>query len=160
VSKTTMTAAFAVMMAASMPLAYAQTATTTDAHRSPAVEHGSITTNHVMPGQIRATDMNGATVYDTQNKNIGDIKDLIVDQDGRIGAVVLNVGSTLGVGGRLVAISMSDLKVTTDSNNKPRFTVGRTEDQLKSAQTFTLNREQTNTGSSAPPATTPADRSR
>jgi sporulation protein YlmC with PRC-barrel domain len=153
-----MTAAFAVAMAATMPMAFAQTATTTEVHGTTAAEHATITTNHVMPGQLRVTDMNGATVYDTQNKNIGDIKDVIVDRDGRIGAVILNVGSTMGMGGRLVAVGMSDLKVTTDSSNKPRFTVDRTESQLKSAQTFTLNRETTNSGSSAPPATTPAER--
>jgi sporulation protein YlmC with PRC-barrel domain len=151
VSKTTMIA-FAAALVASMPMAIAQTAKTTDERPATLVDRAAVTSNHLMPGQIRVTDMDGATVYDTSNKNIGDIKDIILDKDGRVAAVVLNVGSSLGIGGRLVAVTMNDLRVTQDSNNKPRFTVDRTEDQLKSAQTFSLNSPATSTGSSTPPA--------
>ena len=76
-SRTTMTAAFAVILAASMPIAYA--ADTNTAATPPTVTttvHTSVPVNHIMPGQIRATQMNGATVYDAQGKNIGDIKDM------------------------------------------------------------------------------------
>jgi sporulation protein YlmC with PRC-barrel domain len=158
VSKTTMIA-LAATLAASMP-AFAQTAKMTDERPAAVADHAAVTSNHVMPGQIRVTDMDGATIYDTNNKNIGDIKDIILDKDGRVAAVVLNVGSSLGIGGRLVAVSMNDLRVTQDSNNKPRFTVDRSEDQLKSAQTFSLTAPATSTGSSTPPATAPATKER
>jgi len=115
-----------------------------------------------MPEQIRMTQMNGATVYDSQNQNIGDVKDIILDRDGRVAAVVLNVGATLGVGGKYVAVTMKDIKVTKDANDKPRFAVGMTKEQLKSAQTYDLN--ETKSGTSEPPAnrppTPPADRAR
>ena len=140
-SKTTMTAAFAAMMAIAAPLAVAQTAAT----------HASVGANHIMPGQIRATDMNGATVYDARNKNLGDVKDIVLDRDGRVAAVVLNVGSTVGIGGKLVAVPMSDLKVSFDNNNKPKFSISMTEDQLKSAQAYDLNPKNANTGSSTEP---------
>ena len=48
---------------------------------------------------------------------------------------------------------MSDVKVTSD-NNKPRFTIMLTKDQLKAAQAYELNEK---SGTSAPP---PADRTR
>src|SRR5438477_4308527 len=91
---TTMTAAFAVMMAATMAMANAQTgqqtgqtttspppasSTTSTMGKSTAEEHKSVSANHLMPGQIRATDMNGASVYDKDNQKIGDIKDIILD---------------------------------------------------------------------------------
>ena len=117
-----------------------------------------MTANHLLPGQIRATQMNGATVYDGQNQNLGDIKDIILDRDGRIAAVVLNVGATLGVGGRYVAVAMGDLKVSSGPNDKPRFAVSLTKDQLKSAQAYDLN--EAKTGTSTAPATPPADRTR
>ncbi len=143
-SRTTMTAAFAVMLMGLAPAAYAQSTT-------PPAARASISANHLMPGQIRVTQMDGSTVYDTQNRNIGDIKDIILDRDGRVAAVILNVGEFLGVGGKLVAVPMNDVKVSMDQNNKPRFTVALTKEQLKAAQAYDLNNTGT-TGTSTPPA--------
>jgi sporulation protein YlmC with PRC-barrel domain len=147
VSKTTMTAAFAVMLAAAMPMAYGQTTTTTTTTHATAA-----TANHMLPGQIRFTQINGATVYDVQNQKIGDVKDIILDRNGRVADVVLDVGAFLGMGGKLVAVNMNDIKVTFDDNNKPKFAVDMTKDQLKSAQAFDLNEKNAATGSSTPPA--------
>src|SRR2546421_12608691 len=116
-----MTAAFAVLLAASMPMAYAQTTTTPAsppaATGTTATTHTSVGTNRIMPGQIRATQMDGATVHDAQGKNIGDVKDIILDKQGKVAAVVLDVGSFLGMGGKYVAVSMNDIKVDFDNNN-------------------------------------------
>jgi sporulation protein YlmC with PRC-barrel domain len=105
----------------------------------------------MLPGQIRLTQMNGATVYDPQNQKIGDVKDVILDRNGRVAEVVLDVGAFLGMGGKLVAVSMNDIKTTFDDNNKPKFSVDMTKDQLKSAQAFDLNEKNAATGSSTPP---------
>ena len=145
-SKTTMTAALAVMLAAAAPMAYGQTTTTTTTVRTT----GSA--NHMVPGEIRMTQMNGATIYDIQSQKIGDVKDIILDRNGRVADVVLDVGAFLGMGGKLVAVNMSDIKVTFDDNNKPKFAVDMTKDQLKSAQAFDLNEKNAATGSSTPPA--------
>src|SRR5260370_40463943 len=121
-SRMTMTAAFAVMVAATMAMANAQTApTTTTAPPGKSTEtgvaaHTAISANHLLPGQIRATEMNGATVYDKDNQKLGDIKDIILDKDGRVAAVILNVGATLGMGGKYVAVPMNDIKVTNENN--------------------------------------------
>jgi len=147
------TAALAVMMAATMAAANAQTAPTTPTSppsRSTDFGVGDaqfISANHLLPGQIRATEMNGATVYDKDNQNLGDIKDIILDKDGRVAAVILNVGATLGMGGKYVAVAMNDIKVTTE-NNKPRFSVSMTKDELKSAQTYDLTDKSGPTGTS------------
>ena len=146
-SKKTMTAAFALLMAASLPV-YAQTSSST-----PSTPPARVAATQLQPGQIRATQMDGATVYDTQNQKVGDIKDVIIDRDGKVAAVVLDVGAFLGVGGKYVAVSMNDLKITQDNNtNKPRFTVDMTKDQLKAAQAFDLNARNTSTGTTTPPA--------
>src|SRR4051812_13836428 len=102
-----MTAAFALMLAAT-PLAYGQTTGQTTQPTPPAAS----ATKHVMPNQVRMTQMNGATVYDAENANLGDIKDLVLEHDGRVAAVVLNVGATLGMGGKYVAVPMKDIKIT------------------------------------------------
>jgi sporulation protein YlmC with PRC-barrel domain len=144
VSKTTMTAAFAVMLAAAMPMAYGQTTTTTTVRTTG-------TANHMMAGQIRLTQMNGANVYDVHNQKIGDVKDIILDRDGRVADVVLDVGAFLGMGGKFVAVNMNDIKVSFDDNNKPKFAVDMTKEQLKSAQAFDLDEKNAATGSSTPP---------
>jgi len=146
-----MTAAFAVILAASMPLAYAADNTVATPPTSATTVHTSVPTNHIMPGQIRATQMDGATVYDGHGKNIGDIKDMILDKQGKVAAVVLDVGSFLGMGGKHVAVAMNDLKVDFDNNNKPKFSVDMTKDQLKAAQAFDLNEKTATAGSSTAP---------
>ena len=134
--KTTMTAAFALMLAASLPV-YAQTSTS-NMNTNGAVPRVTATT--VEPSQIRATQMDGATVYDTHNQKVGDIKDIILDRDGKVASVVLDVGAFLGMGGKYVAVSMNDVKITNENNgSRPRFTVDMTKDQLKAAQAFDLN---------------------
>jgi len=146
-SKTMTTVAFAVMTAAAMAVANAQSATTPTP--SPTLR-ADMTTDHLLPGQVRATEMTGAAVYDNQNQNIGKIKDVILGEDGRVAAVILNVGGTLGVGGRYVAVGIDDLKITT-TDTKPHFTVNMTKDQLKTAQTYQL-KEVPETGATTPPA--------
>jgi sporulation protein YlmC with PRC-barrel domain len=154
-SKATMTAAFALLMAASVPV-YAQSTTTTNPSPSTSASAPAhVSQTHIQPGQIRATDMNGATVYDTQNQKVGDVKDILLDRSGKVDAVVLDVGAFLGMGGKYVAVSMNDIKITEDKNNKPHFAIDMTKDQLKSAQAFDLDRKNAgNTGSSTAPATT------
>src|SRR5881392_4122588 len=153
VSRTTMTAALALMLAAAVP-AYAQTSSS-----SASSSATRVTATQLQPGQIRATQMDGATVYDTQNQKVGDVKDIILDRDGKVAAVVLDVGAFLGIGGKYVAVSMNDLKITQDNNNsnKPRFTVDMTKDQLKAAQAYDLNGNARSTSSGS--TTAPASRS-
>jgi sporulation protein YlmC with PRC-barrel domain len=162
VSKKTMTAAFALMLAAALP-AYAQTSSTGAPSTSPSATSPSsmsslhVTATQLQPGQMRATQLDGATVYDTRNQKVGDVKDIILDRDGKVAAVVIDVGAFLGIGGKNVAVSMNDLKITQDSNsNRPRVAVDMTKDQLKAAQVFDLNGRNTSSGTTTPPADRPS----
>jgi sporulation protein YlmC with PRC-barrel domain len=141
----TITAAFVAVLAAGMAMAEAQ-----------------IVTNYLMPGQLRVSEMTGAAVYDNQNKEIGAIKDIVLDPDGRVAAVVLNVKGTLGLAKRYVAVSIGDLKIT-DTGTKPRFTVELLKDQLRTAQTYDLHEAKLDGASTPPPPDDrppPADRER
>jgi PRC-barrel domain len=145
----TMTAALAAMLAAASPIALAQTAPTTGAAAPGA------TSGLTPPGQLRFTDLHAAAVYDAQNKKIGPIEEVIFERDGRVAAVVLDVGSFLGIGGKRVAVSLNELRIATDEGGKPRFQLDLTKDQLKSAQAFDLSRPDGAAGSSTPPAGPP-----
>jgi sporulation protein YlmC with PRC-barrel domain len=143
-SKTTIAAALVAMMA---PL-------------TAAAEAQPLTANHLLPGQLRVSEMTGAAVYDNQNKEVGSIKDIILDPDGRVAAVVLNVKGTLGLSGRYVAVTIGDLRIV-DTGAKPRIIVDLLKDQLRTAQTYDLHEAKLNGASAAPPPDDrppPADR--
>lgn len=145
-SRTTIAAALATLLTAGTAMADEQTAT--NAPPSPLVR-AAMTANHLLAGQIRVSDMAGATVYDAEHRNIGEIKDIVLGADGRVAAVILQVGTTLGVGGRYVAVGIGDLKIA-ERDTKPLFSVDMTKEQLRTAQTYNLDKI-VETGSSTSP---------
>ena len=100
----------------------------------------------IQADQIRASKMIGSTVYDVQNRNIGKVRDLVLDKDGKIAAVVVDVGTFLGIGGKSVGVKLSDLK--TDNN---RITLDRTKEQLQQMANYRLENRNTGAGSTASP---------
>jgi len=102
----------------------------------------------IQSDQIRASKMLGSTIYDVQNRSIGSVKDLVLDKDGKIDEVVIDVGSVLGVGGKFVAVKMSDLKA--DNN---RLTLDRTKEQLQQMAQYQLENANTGAGTSTSPTT-------
>jgi sporulation protein YlmC with PRC-barrel domain len=135
------TAMFAAIIAAAAPGAYAQTST------MPAM-HAAVTSHIIQSDEVRASKMVGSTVYDLQNRNIGKVSDLVLNKNGSVDVVVLDVGSFLGMGGKYVAIPISDLK--TDNN---RLTLDRTKEQLQQMAAYQLENPDTGAGSSTSPAT-------
>jgi sporulation protein YlmC with PRC-barrel domain len=139
VSKTHIAAALAALLSATAPAAYAETS----AHsRTAAVVAESM----IQPDQIRASKMIGSAVYDVQNRKVGHVKDLVLDRDGQVASVVVDVGAFLGMGGKYVAVPPRDLK--TDHN---RLTLDLTKEQLQQAQNYRLENPNTGAGSSTSP---------
>jgi len=94
------------------------------------------------PDQIRASTLIDKDVYGPDNKSIGTISDLVLEQDGKTRAALIDVGGFLGVGEKTVAIPFDDLQVSADASAKKsadanakagnvQVTVAMTEDQLK-----------------------------
>jgi sporulation protein YlmC with PRC-barrel domain len=115
---------------------------------TPAARAADTATQTLGANQMRASKVIGADVYDLHNQKIGDVQDLVLDKDGRVANVVVDVGSFLGMGGKNVAIKMSDIK--TDHN---RLTLDRTKDQLKQTAAYDLTDRDTGAGKSASPVT-------
>jgi sporulation protein YlmC with PRC-barrel domain len=131
-------AAFATVLIATAPLAYAETA--------PQARAGAGVASQIQPDQIRASKMIGSAVYDVQNRKIGRVKDLVLDRDGQIASVIVDVGAFLGMGGKYVAVGLRDFK--TDHN---RLTLDMTKEQLQQAQNFRLENSSTGAGTSTSP---------
>ena len=82
----------------------------------------------------------GLDVYNNENKNIGQIKDIAINPHGRTQAFILSVGGFLGMGDRYVAVNPSDVKVSyNNSDKKWHATMNATADQLKAAPEFKYN---------------------
>ena len=86
----------------------------------------------------RGSKLIGASVYGPDNASIGEINDVVVGTDGKIGAVVVGVGGFLGVGEKDVALPFESISVTRkpDSASIDKITVSYTKDQLKNAPKF------------------------
>jgi sporulation protein YlmC with PRC-barrel domain len=139
-SKMSTAATFAAILAAAAPAALAQTSATP--------QTAAVSETSIQPDQIRASKMLGSTVYDMQNRSIGKVQDLILDTSGRVDEVVIDVGSFLGMGGKDVAVKISDIK--TDNN---RLTLNLTKEQLQQMASYRLEDRNTGAGESTSPAT-------
>jgi sporulation protein YlmC with PRC-barrel domain len=137
-------AAVALALAAATPAAYAQTSTT---HETRAAATNAVTAAGIQPDEMRASKIIGSAVYDVQNRKIGSVQDLVLDKSGKIDAVVVDVGSFLGMGGKNVAIPLNDIK--TDNN---RLTLDRTKEQLQQMAEYRLEDRNSGAGTSTSPA--------
>lgn len=72
----------------------------------------------VAPEALTGSDLDGAAVYDLDDRNVGSISDLILDSDGDIKAIVVDLGGFLGIGTKPVLLEMSNVDIlqTVDGN--------------------------------------------
>ena len=56
------------------------------------------------PNQMMASEVRGTRVYGANNENVGDINDILIDEQGDVIALVVGVGGFLGIGQKDVAI--------------------------------------------------------
>lgn len=63
-----------------------------------------------LKGSWRASKLVGLAVYNDSNERLGDINEILVDNSGRINAVILGVGGFLGVGEQNIAVSFDKLR--------------------------------------------------
>lgn len=112
--------------------------------------------------QVSANDYIGQSIYNGEDKSIGNVNDLILEENGGIVAAVVGVGGFLGIGEKNVAVPMSKINISrdADNNNKVRLTTMETAESLKAAPEFkTLDQQQTDnttTSSTGGAATTTA----
>ena len=77
----------------------------------------------------------GHTVSDPEGKNIGRLVDVLVGDQGRPQAAVIDFGGFLGVGNRKIAVEWSALHFTPNDPKIP-ITLDLTQDQIKDAPEY------------------------
>lgn len=89
----------------------------------------------------------GKSVVNADNESIGDVNDLVTDQDGKIIAIVIGAGGFLGIGEKDVAIRFEDVKLARDENNDTKIIADLNKETLASAPDYqTLDEQQMTVG--------------
>lgn len=106
----------------------------TDNTATAAIDKSTLT--EIPSGEIRAEDLVGTTVYGAEDANVGEIGDVVLTTDGKVDAVVLDVGGFLGVGEKEVAVGMDNLAFMTDKDGNKYLYTTFTKEQLDAAATY------------------------
>lgn len=86
---------------------------------------------------LTTENLTGARVYDTNDKWVGEISELVIDDEGKITDAIVDVGGFLGIGEKPVALQLSDLKILRqDDGDEVMVYTAMAEDELKSMPEF------------------------
>jgi sporulation protein YlmC with PRC-barrel domain len=106
----------------------------TDTSTTAAIDKSRLTK---MPmGEIRSEQLTGTTVYGAEDANVGKIGDIVLSSDGKVDAVIIDVGGFLGMGSKEVAVGMDNLAFMVDKDGKKYLYTDFTKDQLKAQPAF------------------------
>lgn len=101
----------AAMLGTALMVAPAISQTQTPSASAPAAKSETkAEINPALKDKWRASKLIGLDVYNDQNEKLGDINELILDKDGKIGFVVIGVGGFLGMGEHDIAVTPDKLK--------------------------------------------------
>lgn len=90
----------------------------------------------VPEADLTAGNLAGTTVYGADDKNIGEIGEVVVSAENKTDAVVLDVGGFLGIGEKKVAVAMENLAFLTDKDNNRYLYTTFTKEQLEAATAY------------------------
>lgn len=113
--------------AAPAPDSTAEAPSATDGTTTAAIDKSQLT--ELPAGEIRSEDLVGTTVYGADDANIGEIGDVVM-QDDKVDAIILDVGGFLGVGEKEVAVGMDNLSFMTDKDGNKYLYTTFTKEQL------------------------------
>jgi hypothetical protein len=133
---TTATAALVVGSAAAQqtpPPSKAPPATKSETMPNAQGSHQFVTTQAA--DQWLASKFKGSDVMVANNEKIGDVNDVLFDQNGRVLAYVIGVGGFLGIGQKDVALAPNSFRVTND-RNEMKLMLAMSKDELKNAPEF------------------------
>ena len=101
-----------------------------------------------------ATRIIGQPVYDSgaaDANHLGDISDLVVNENGSIAAVIIGVGGFLGIGEKQVAVAYQALERVVAEDQTERFVVQTTVEDLTAAPDFVVVEDDTADGTVSAP---------
>ncbi len=117
----------------------AQTNNPQQVNPNTASQWGKQTNTNQFKGQVvRGDKVLGATVYDTSGKDIGNINDVVFDENtGGMSRAILSIGDYLGIANdQVTPVEWSKMSVSRESNGTMKFTVTADKAQLQNEHSF------------------------
>lgn len=109
----------------------------------PAADTDKVVIAEQKEGQMKAEDLMGLSVVSAKGEDIGEVQDLIFDQDEKITGVVVGVGGFLGIGQKQVALNWDQAEVQQDPDSGEEvIMVSMTKEELEAAPEFKTTEEQ------------------
>ena len=103
--------------------------------------------------QWRAEKVIGATVTNAQDEDVGDVKDLLLDEEGRVVGVILSVGGFLGIGDKDVAVAWDEIEL---ADGGEKVLVNMTKQEITDAPAFETREELATNPDALAPSAPPA----
>jgi len=116
-----------------------------DAAEIPSIMPRSVTTAKVEDGRFLtrqepndwlASNLIGKPVLNAKDESVGDINDLVTDENGKVIAVLIGVGGFLGLGEKDVAVRFESLKFARDENRNVKVMADMSSEMLTSAPDY------------------------
>ncbi|MEW2912965.1 PRC-barrel domain-containing protein [Leisingera sp. JC11] len=80
--------------------------------------------------EVTAQALTGAPAYDAKDEHIGELSQIVVNTNGGVEAVIIDVGGFLGIGEKPVELSMGDIEIM-QAENDVRVITHLTREQLE-----------------------------
>ncbi|MBY6056862.1 PRC-barrel domain-containing protein [Leisingera daeponensis] len=97
--------------------------------RAPIERDGYVTAEET---ELTAEKLTGAAAYDANDEWIGEVSELLLTDDGKVKAAVIDVGGFLGLGEKPVELELSKIDILrADDGSDLRVYVSMTEEELK-----------------------------
>lgn len=65
----------------------------------------------VMTEAVTSENLTGANVYTAEDADVGTVSELVLDDQGKVTQVIVDVGGFLGIGAKPVALTMTELEI-------------------------------------------------
>jgi sporulation protein YlmC with PRC-barrel domain len=110
------------------------------AHHEEADKAGPAAMMSSIPGDAwTVADWYKQTIYDMKDNKIGEIRDVLLDHEGKAAAIIIGAGGFLGIGEKDVAVSYSDVHFK-KKDNRWYAVMDTTKDALQKAPGFKFDR--------------------
>jgi hypothetical protein len=116
--------------------AAAETTANTDTGmvREPVVRDGYTT---AAADFLTSEKLTGASVYDANDEEIGNVATLVLSDDGQVTQAVIDVGGWLGMGEKPVALNLTDVDILrNEAGDDVRVYLTKTKEELEAMPTF------------------------
>jgi sporulation protein YlmC with PRC-barrel domain len=129
-----------------------EVAASTETEPATAPATGEVQFVTVSADQVQATDLMGKAVYGAENESIGEISDLILEEEGKTRVALIDVGGFLGVGEKTVGIPFDQLQFSKAEDGSEQVKVAMSKEQLEQLPAMEID-----TAAVLPDATAPAE---